>query len=141
MNDYGRGNFAPSTQLSCAQLAQILFNKEGRPGVDYLMEFSDVSGEAWYAKAIRWATSQGIVSGFGNGTFGPNDPITREQLAEIILDSIQKTLQKGFVLEPGDPDTIDIWYYSEETQPLKLPNLGLSWPVDQPYQWAGAVGK
>ena len=84
MNDYGRGNFAPSTQLSCAQLAQILFNKEGRPGVNYLLEFSDVSGEAWYAKAIRWATSQGIVSGYGNGNFGPNDPISREQLAMML---------------------------------------------------------
>lgn len=61
-----------------------------------------------------------------------------EQLAETILDSIQKTLQKGFVLEPGDPDTLDIWYYQEGGQPLELPNLSLSWPIDQPYQWADA---
>ena len=61
-----------------------------------------------------------------------------EQLAETILDSIQKTLQKGFVLEPGDPDNLDIWYYMEGEQPLELPDLGLSWPIDQPYQWAGA---
>lgn len=76
---------------------------------------------------------------------GPPDPqkeefhmYDAEQLAETILDSIQKTLQKGFVLEPGDPDMLDIWYYGEGTQPLELPNLGLSWPIDQPYQWAGA---
>lgn len=62
-----------------------------------------------------------------------------EQLAETILDSIQKTLQKGFVLEPGDPDMLDIWYYSDGTQPLELPNLGLSWPIDQPYQWESAA--
>lgn len=79
---------------------------------------------------------------------GPPDPqkdefhmYDGEQLAETILDSIQKTLQKGFVLEPGDPDTLDIWYYTEGNQPLELPNLGLSWPVDQPYQWAGAKRK
>ena len=57
---------------------------------------------------------------------------------ETILDSIQKTLQKGFVLEPGDPDTLDIWYFMEGAKPLELPSLGLSWPIEQPYQWEGA---
>ena len=61
-----------------------------------------------------------------------------EQLAETILDSIQKTLQEGFTLEGGDPDALDIWYYMEGEQPLELPALGLSWPSDQPYQWAVA---
>ena len=61
-----------------------------------------------------------------------------EQLAETILDSIQKTLQNGFVLEPGDPENLDIWYYMKGEQPLELPALGLSWPIDQPYQWEGA---
>ncbi|NBI69346.1 hypothetical protein D1646_21795 [Pseudoflavonifractor sp. 60] len=60
------------------------------------------------------------------------------QLAETILDSIQRTLQKGFVLEPGDPENLDIWYFMEGEKPLELPILGLSWPIDQPYQWAGA---
>ena len=76
---------------------------------------------------------------------GPPDPQKDEfhmygagQLAETILDSIQKTLQKGFVLEPGDPENLDIWYFMEGERPLELPNLGLSWPIDQPYQWAGA---
>lgn len=77
---------------------------------------------------------------------GPPDPqkdefhmYSAEQLAETILDSIQKTLQKGFVLEPGDPDTLDIWYYLEGDKPLELPDLGLSWPIEQPYQWASAA--
>ena len=76
---------------------------------------------------------------------GPPDPQKEEfrmydvgQLAETILDSIQKTLQEGFTLEGGDPDTLDIWYYMEGTKPLELPALGLSWPIDQPYQWAVA---
>lgn len=59
-----------------------------------------------------------------------------EQLAETILDSIQKTLQEGFTLEGGDPDALDIWYYMEGEQPLELPDIGRSWPIDQPYQWA-----
>ena len=76
---------------------------------------------------------------------GPPDPQKEEfhvydvgQLAETILDSIQRTLQKGFVLEPGDPENLDIWYFMEGEKPLELPALGLSWPLDQPYQWAGA---
>lgn len=73
---------------------------------------------------------------------GPPDPqkdefhmYSWEQLAETILDSIQKTLQMGFTGEGGNPDALDIWYYMEGEQPLNLPELGLSWPLDQPYQW------
>ncbi len=84
MNGYSDGRFGPNAPLSRAQLAQILFNKEGRPGVNYLLDFSDVAGEAWYTEAVRWAASQGIVGGYGNSTFGPNDPITREQLAVML---------------------------------------------------------
>lgn len=79
---------------------------------------------------------------------GPPDPQKEEffmfgldELAETLLDSIQKTLQKGFVLEPGDPDTLDIWYFMEGDQPLELPGLGLSWPIDQPYQWVAGQSK
>ncbi len=43
-----------------------------------------------------------------------------------------------FTGEGGDPDALDIWYYMEGDQPLELPILGLSWPIDQPYQWASA---
>lgn len=74
---------------------------------------------------------------------GPPDPQKDEfhmfdgvQLAQTILDSIQKTLQEGFTGEGGDPDALDIWYYMEGEKPLELPNIGRSWPLDQPYQWA-----
>ncbi len=73
---------------------------------------------------------------------GPPDPqkdefhmYSAEQLAETILDSIQKTLQMGFTGPLGDPDLLDIYYYMEGEQPLELPDLGLSWPLDEPYQW------
>lgn len=77
---------------------------------------------------------------------GPPDPQKEEfhmydatQLAETILDSIQKTLQMGFTGEGGDPDALDIYYYAEGEKPLELPNLGISWPLDQPYQWESAI--
>ena len=84
MGGYGNGMFGPNDNLSRAQFAQILFNKEGRPVVNYLLQYSDVADGAWYTEAIRWATSLGIVGGYGNGTFGPNDNITREQLAVML---------------------------------------------------------
>ena len=84
MGGYGNGTFGPNNNLTRAQFAQILFNKEGRPVVDYLLRYSDVADGAWYTEAIRWATSRGIVSGYGNGTFGPNENITREQLAVML---------------------------------------------------------
>ena len=76
---------------------------------------------------------------------GPPNPQKEEfhmfgldDLAETLLDSIQKTLQEGFTLEGGDPDALDIWYYLEGEQPLELPGLDKAWPIDQPYQWDGA---
>lgn len=76
---------------------------------------------------------------------GPPEPqkeefrmYSAEQLAETLLDSIQKTLQEGFTLEGGDPDALDVWYYLKGENPLALPELGLSWALDQPYQWAQA---
>lgn len=74
---------------------------------------------------------------------GPPDPqkdefhvYSAEELAETILDSIQKTLQNYYVISPGDPDNLDIWYCMEGGKPLELPELGLSWPLEEPYQWA-----
>lgn len=79
---------------------------------------------------------------------GPPDPQKEEfhmydvgQLAETILDSIQKTLQMGFTGEGGDPDTLDIWYCMEDGQPLEIPALGISWTTDQPYQWMARISE
>lgn len=83
------------------------------------------------------------LSGESSLFAGPPDPQKDEfhmfdgvQLAQTILDSIQKTLQEGFTGEGGDPDALDIWYYMEGEKTLELPNIGRSWPIDQPYQWA-----
>lgn len=84
MQGYSADQFGPNDQLSRAQLCQILCNKEGKPVVDYAMPYEDVDGGAWYAEAIRWATSEGLVGGYGNGRFGPEDSITREQIATIL---------------------------------------------------------
>lgn len=84
MNGYGNSTFAPNANLSRAMLAQILYNREERPAVAGNTSFADVASDAWYTEAVTWAAERGIVSGYGNGLFGPNDNITREQLAAML---------------------------------------------------------
>lgn len=84
MSGTSANTFAPNTRLSRAMLAQILYNKEGKPqGIDG-KDFPDVAAGAWYANAVKWAGAQGIVAGYGDGRFGPEDDITREQLATML---------------------------------------------------------
>ncbi len=78
------GKFGPDNSLTRGMLVQILYNKEGRPEVTGQSPFEDVKEGAWYADAVIWAAENDIVAGYGNGKFGPNDPITRQQLATIL---------------------------------------------------------
>ncbi|WP_300685227.1 S-layer homology domain-containing protein, partial [Acutalibacter sp. 1XD8-36] len=82
MSGYGNGRFGPDDNLSRAQLAQILYNKEGRPQADRGV-FTDVT-TGWYASAVNWAAAQGIVAGVGGGRFAPDQPITRQDLAVML---------------------------------------------------------
>lgn len=84
MNGIDNNLFAPNANLSRAQLAQILYNKESRPAVNSDNIFSDVAMGEWYTDAITWAAANNIVGGYGNGLFGPDDNITREQLAVML---------------------------------------------------------
>ena len=84
MSGYGNGKFGPGDTTSRAMMAQILWNMEGKPVVNYAMSYTDVDTDAWYAEAVRWATAQGIMSGYGYNKFGPNDDMTREQLVTIM---------------------------------------------------------
>lgn len=76
--------FAPNQKLSRAQIAQILYNKEGRPRVSGNGSFTDVPAREWYADAVNWAAQKGYVKGYDSSHFGPNDSVTREQLAAIL---------------------------------------------------------
>ncbi|MBQ8397007.1 MAG: S-layer homology domain-containing protein [Clostridia bacterium] len=73
----------PSVPATRAEIAEILWQLEGCPMIECAAEFFDVSAEQWYADAISWAVANGIINGYGNGLYGPNDPITREQAAAI----------------------------------------------------------
>ena len=72
--------FAPETTLTRAMLVTILWRQAEKPVVNYLMQFSDVPEGQWHSDAVRWAASEKLVAGYGDGRFGINDPITQEQL-------------------------------------------------------------
>ena len=80
----GDGKFGPHLSTERAQLVTFLWRAAGCPVVNFAMDFSDVDEESFYGEAVRWAASLGIVGGYGNGAFGTNDAITREQMAVIL---------------------------------------------------------
>ena len=88
MEGVGGGRFAPQATVTRAQLVTLL----SRVRPDLLTEnysddpvYSDVPADAWYAKAVCWANSAQVVRGYPDGTFRPNDPVTREQLAVMLM--------------------------------------------------------
>ena len=82
-------SFAPNSSLTRAMIVQMLYSLEGSPEVTGTAPFTDVAIGQWYTNAITWAASNNIVSGMGDGTFAPNNNITREQLAMILYNYAQ----------------------------------------------------
>jgi len=81
----GNGQFGPGMNVTRGMFVTTLYSSAGSPDVE-LSNFSDVADNAWYAKAVAWASQKGIVSGIGNNKFGPDLPITREQIALILYN-------------------------------------------------------
>lgn len=93
----GSALFGPNDDITRAQVACVLYKMAGAPTDDrtedsfnsqqgYVTGFSDVDGHMWYAKAIAWAKNAKVISGYGDGTFGPNDMITRQQFAAMLAN-------------------------------------------------------
>lgn len=76
-------SFGPDQPTSRGMIVTILYRLAGSPAAG-ASGFADVASGQYYAKAVAWASANGVVNGYGNGRFGPNDPITREQLAVIL---------------------------------------------------------
>ena len=76
--------FEPNVNLNRAMMAAVLYNMEGGPDCDKSGLFSDVADGMWYTEAINWAASNNIVSGMPDGTYAPNQALTREQMASIL---------------------------------------------------------
>ena len=88
MGGYDDGNFGPDDPVTRGQAAVVLWSMADRPGAGAgARDFPDVSDEgAYHYNAVRWASSAGVVSGYENGNFGPDDNVTREQLAAMLAN-------------------------------------------------------
>ena len=76
--------FSPDKAMTRAMLVTVLYRLEGEPAVTGGDSFTDVKSGQWYTNAVLWASSNSIVAGYGDGRFGVNDTITREQMAAIM---------------------------------------------------------
>ena len=84
MSGTGDTTFSPDTPTSRAMLATILYRASGSPAVSRSATFTDVAETAYYADAVAWASETGVIYGYGNGLFGSDDPVSREQIATIL---------------------------------------------------------
>ncbi len=120
INGMTKSTFAPNGTLSRAQFVTILAQVDGVDLDEYISQssgFTDVKSSHWYHKAVTWAAKKGYVSGMGNGIFGPNQNITREQLARLFfnyasnngVDVSGRADLSGFT----DQHKISSWAYKE----------------------------
>ena len=103
MRGVSGGKFLPNGSTTRAQLVTILWRLESSPEPAGTVSFGDVADGAWYAKAVRWATGSGVVKGYDNGNFGPDDAVTREQMVTILYRFAQ---HKGYDVSAGEDTNI-----------------------------------
>ena len=118
-----------SEELTRAELVCIIHEKAGKPVVNYAMDYADVSEDADYAEAIRWATSEELVKGYDNGSFGPEDPVSREQLVTILWRYAGSPMLMDY---PGLTQFSDIGELADYAQPAMAwaHQKGLIGPVE-----------
>ena len=101
MSGVGGNLFAPKMTTTRAQIVQILYNLEGEPKVSGTMPFTDLT-QNWYKDAVLWAYQPGVVSGTSATTFAPDLPVTREQIAVILMGYAEKVLGVTRTWTPAD---------------------------------------
>lgn len=109
-------SFDPEGTANRALLVTALWRLEGAPVVNYLLPFSDVEQDAWYAEAVRWAAGVGLVNGFPDGTFRPDGVLTRQEMATFLYRYEQYcgggfTGMWMFLLDCTDREQVAEWAY------------------------------
>lgn len=126
MNGVSSCAFAPNANLTRGMLVQILYNMEGKPK-GTAANFPDVQADAWYAEAVGWAAANKVVTGYADGTFRPNDAVTREQAAAILYRYAQS---KGIDVSVGENTNILSYVDVQQASEYAIPAL----------QWAVGAG-
>ena len=101
MSGVGGNLFAPKMTTTRAQIVQILYNLEGEPKVSGATPFTDLT-QNWYKDAVLWAYQTGVVSGTSATTFAPDLPVTREQIAVILMEYMTRVLKLERTWTPAD---------------------------------------
>ena len=122
MSGVSGGRFAPDDTLTRAMLVQTLYAMEGRPAAASA-GFADVASGDWYASAVNWAAANGVVSGVSETGFGPNNALTREQLALILYRFAQ---YKGYDVT----GTSDLAAYADGSSVSSWAAEAMGWAVD-----------
>ena len=122
MSGVSGGRFAPNDTLTRAMLVQTLYAMEGRPAAASA-GFADVASGDWYASAVNWAAANGVVSGVSETGFGPNNALTREQLALILYRFAQ---YKGYDVT----GTSDLTAYADGSSVSGWAAEAMSWAVN-----------
>ena len=110
LNGYSNGTFRPDANMTRAQAAQMFYNLLLDKDVPSTASYSDVAADAWCTEAVRVMSALGIVTGYADGTFRPNEPITRAQFAVIAMRFTDVTAPVGQSFSDV-PSTA--WYYDE----------------------------
>ena len=125
MNGYDDGRFGPNDQTTRAQIVTVLYRLEGEPATRSSNSFSDVSsGGQYYSSAVAWAAINDIVNGYEDGRFGPNDNVTREQIAAILY---RYATYKGYDTENAG----SIANFSDAAKVSSWANTAISWAVGE----------
>ena len=104
MSGIGNNLFGPKLTTTRAQIVQILYNLEGEPKVSGTTPFTDLTQD-WYQDAILWAYQTGVVAGTSSTTFEPDRPVTREQIAVILMEYVTRVLKLERTWTPADLST------------------------------------
>lgn len=122
MNGVSPTLFQPNGTMSRAMVATVLWRLEGEPEMDDTSVFTDVPRGQWYTQAITWAYEQGIITGYGGGRFGPQDNVTRQQLAAMLF-RYAKTMD----LDGGERATLSA--YRDQGQVADWAREAFAWAV------------
>ena len=101
MSGIGGNLFGPKLTTTRAQIVQILYNLEGEPKVSGTTPFTDLTQD-WYQDAVLWAYQTGVVAGTSSTTFEPDLPVTREQIAVILMEYMTRVLKLERTWTPAD---------------------------------------
>jgi hypothetical protein len=114
--------FEPNSNMTRAMLVTVLYRMEGKPTSIGANAFTDVETGEWYTNAVFWASANGIVGGYGDGLFGTNDSVTREQLAAILY---KYAIYKGY----GTTKTMELTGYTDASNISSWATYAMKWAV------------